>query len=35
MEQDELGRRGARVDCHIVHGYSTTTVMAAAWCGWG
>jgi len=26
---------GTRVDCHIVHGYSTTTVMAAAWCGWG
>ena len=31
----ELGRVGTRVDCHIVHGYSTTTVMAAAWCGWG
>ena len=30
-----LGRQGARVDCHIVHGYSTTTVMAAASCSWG
>lgn len=31
----QLGRQGAEAACHIVHGYSTTMVMAAVWCSWG